>query len=433
MTAALKVKGPATTRGRRGVDRAIRVTTTALSFLRVAGTSKPERKRELERIVRAYQRRAIDDVLRLIGRRISRVNPRTGEGEHLVVTAQIARTWCVLVDALLANVRKFSTSSGELQPLAPIDRRLQSRLAHVGQRTFTTWMPWLEAAGVLLYHHGRSRHPGIVGWPELYRLHLPHTRAVVEGHLRSALLHDEDRWWWKPMCLALLESERASRTDEGAGDARAELAGAVAAVELARVEWEENKTAAINAAVCTAKSREHELQRARRQAELAQRVHEEEVQRQVEARRAEEAAAKESRRAVAEAELQRARASLALQKKQLDGAVRDARVAHAIAVANEISQRSGSHRNPPSGLILDRRFTGSTAPAPPSRPEPGEIAAPAAQKGTPYAPDGAGDVRARLLRIGGVVLVDDGPEANRESSDRTSSRRRLVPVRSGDT
>jgi len=426
MTAAQSKNAPRSLRGDRGVARAKRVTSTALSFLRAVGTNpSKERKLELECAVRKYKARVLADVRNLVGKRVERINPSTGEGEWMEVTPQIARVWCSLVDALLANVRTFSVATGELQPLAPITRSRQSNLALVSTRTFTMWMPWLEAAGVLLYHHGRSRHPGIVGWPELYRLHLPHTRAVVEGHLRATLVGDEDRWWWKPMCLALLESERASRTDEAAGDARAELAGAIVVTEDARLAWEARKTEVVNANVCRSKAKQHAAARAETQA----RLRDEEVQREVEARKQEDAAAREERRRVAELELQAARAKLQAQKHELERAVRDQRVAHAIAVSRQNSQSSGSARNDPCVFNSSEEEFRSTAPA--ARPVVGEKAAPAARKGSFFAPDGAGAVLEKLRQRATSEPVDAGPAADEEAGHvrpRSFFRPRLVPV-----
>lgn len=444
MTAGLGERGRAAAQNRErragpaagnGVKRAIRVVRKALWWRhRGAGSTTPERKAELGSIFSRFKHRALLDVRALIGKSVVRVHPLTGEREVLDVTPQIARVWLALVDALLCNLRVRSQATGEIQSLAELTREKASNMALISARTFTTWMPWLEAAGVLLYHHGRSRHPGVVGFPELYRLQLPHTRGVVEEHLHAAVVGDENRWWWAPMCRALLESERASRNDADVGNARAELARAVVETEAARLEWEHARTVDVNENVC--KKKEAEL--ALRRMEIDAR------RRRDQAVEAAAAAAAEleafavldaQRRAIAIVEAKRRRA---LQLEELEELARQGLIEHVLARAKaqpnaaiaQTSQSSGSARNNDRSLN-DQLDRGSSTPPQAAGARTGDEGSPSARKDT-LAPHGAtsppatkdNDLEATLRRWRSLP-VDDGPAAVRGSPP--TRKFRLVP------
>lgn len=419
------------TRTTRGREQAIRVTSKAMRFLRIAGTAPAKRNAELARVVYQYKRRALQDLRALVGKRLERVHPLTGEGESLVVTPRVMHALCALVDALLANVRKRSVGMGDLQPLTPLTRALTSRLAIVSQRSFTRWMPWLEAAGVVLYQHGRNQHCGLVGFPELYRLGYPHTRAVVEAHLHASELHDEDRWWWAPMCRALL------KTDVAGAELRAELRADSLATRVERRSYEVNKTAAINARICATKAAELELQRAKHLEERRKRDARRDQQQREDLERAAAAelqafaALDDNRRRIAIEERKRKRA---LDAAELEARVRESELEHVLskaanppAIVNLPVPPRGQSGARNHDQTLSDQFTrsGSTAPASPART--GSAAAPAARKGS-FAPDGAGDGLAWLSHMATSVLVDDGPAADR-GRFKPFSRPRLVPVR----
>lgn len=443
--------------GELGVERAVRVTRAAMWWMKEKRPSSKERREELRRALSAHKAWVMRSIEALAGKTLERVNPRTGEGERLEVDQQIVRTWRDIASSLLWQLSLRTLAMGELQPLSEITRAKTSRTSRVSARTFTTWMPWLEVAGVLLYHHGRSRHPGVVGFPELYRTHVEECRHVVGMHMTAAQLSDENRWWWAPMCRALLESERASRKDESAGDARGELAAAIVEVEAARLEHERHKTEGVNKRRNEKKQAEHDRDRERVLRERAERDlrMSEEQRAQLEEDRKQAHIALERARAREKAKAERRRQTTEL-VVELDQMQRDADLARITALA----ARAHSHAPaPPSHSAAAAPVTaldpgslnGSNCSDGGCAAVPVEKRPPAAPAKDSLAPDGApnlvpaerlaqqrarrtdASIRETFSRLGqaaGFVVVDDGPGKAGQAASGPPLRVSLVPVRS---
>ncbi len=278
-------------RAENGRARAVRVSQASLTYLRPTECRpSKERRAELARQLRTDRGAMLDSVKALAGRTLTRVRMVDGEEKHTTkrIDRQCARTMRDILDALLGLLRKHEASTGNVECVVAITRPMLASWAQVSPETITEWMPWLQAAGVVLYHHGRSRHCSLVAFPERFEKHQPHARAVVEGHLRRAehaVGKERELYaWWAPTCRMLLTGAAACAVENEDGEIE-EVAPSIVFDALIAEEHQEHveraavKTAAVHARICETKAAALSLARATHEQEQREREAREDARR----------------------------------------------------------------------------------------------------------------------------------------------------------
>lgn len=418
-------------RQQNGRARAVRVSQASLTYLRPTNTRpSKERRAELARQLRNDRGAMLDSVKALAGRRLTRV--RIVDGEEVratrLIDRQCARTMRDIVDALLGLLRKHEASTGNVECVVAITRPMLASWAQVSPETVTEWMPWLQAAGIVLYHHGRSRHCSLVAFPERFEKHTPHARAVVEGHLRraeSATGKDRELYaWWAPVCRMLLAGSTACDVENDEGEIET-LPASVVLDELIADEHREHveraaaKTEAVHARICETKAAALELARATHlQAQTMTEAREDARRDQLAARiRAEQQAAAQRARAaeldtelragVRRSELQRI--LVAAEALAPRGAGPTAPQPDAVYTQTQVVRKATETTPVPS--VVSRREL-ALSPRVRAGPATGTTAPAARAKGTP-GPTTSGDeiVERWRQRAAGVLVDASSPEA----------------------